>query len=133
MIWVFLGWKLKILLSYLKSAPSKKSKIPKFGTKNTLFGCLWARTFKNSSHVWNQHPSICLIAKFGKKTPKMPKFETKNALFGYFLAGILKTYCHTWNQHPWICLIAKFHKKTTRKCLNLRPKMPYLGIVGVDF
>ena len=31
----------------------------------------------------NQHPRICLLAKFCGKT-KMPKFGTKNAIFRYF-------------------------------------------------
>ena len=44
--------------------------MPKFGTKN-------------------QHPQICVIAKFCQKI-KMPKLWTKNALFGYFQARILK-------------------------------------------
>ena len=44
-------WNLKMLLVYLKSVPSKfstskircKSKMPKCGTKNVLFGYFWAR------------------------------------------------------------------------------------------
>ena len=48
--------------------------MPKFGTKN-------------------QHPQICVIAKFCQKI-KMPKLWTKNALFGYFQARTLKKYCH---------------------------------------
>ena len=48
--WVFLGWNLKVIKSYLKSAPSNSSnckilrkkitKISKFGIKNTEFGIL---------------------------------------------------------------------------------------------
>ena len=109
-------------------------KMPKFGTKNVLFGYFWARILKNYSHIWNQHSRTCyificyyllfiffqysqicyylelLIAKICKKA-KMPIFGTKNALFGYFLAGIWKRYCHIWNPHPQICLIAKFCEK----------------------
>ena len=48
--WVILGWNLKTISSYLKSAPSNlanhkifpKTKMTKFGTKNTLFGYFWA-------------------------------------------------------------------------------------------
>ena len=49
---VFLGQNFEKLLSYLKSAPSnlsncrisqKKPKMPKFGTKNVLFGYFWGR------------------------------------------------------------------------------------------
>ena len=45
---------------------------------------------------------------------------------------IIKNYCHIWNQPPRMCLIAKFRKKT-QKCLNLGPKMSYLGILGQTF
>ena len=61
----------------------------------------------------------------------MPKFGTKNALFGYFWTRCLKSYCHTWNKHPWVCLIDKFRQKT--KCLSCGLKMPYLGILWVEF
>ena len=72
--------------------------MPKFGTKNALFGYCWDRILKNYCHIWNQHPQVCLTAKFCEKT-KMPKFGTKNALFGYFWDRKLKNYCHIWNQH----------------------------------
>ena len=61
----------------------KKTKLPKFRTKNALFGGFWGRTLKNYCHIWNQHPQICQIAKFHEKT-KMPKLGTKNALLGLF-------------------------------------------------
>ena len=64
---------------------------------------------------------------------KMPKFGNKNALFGYFWARIWKNYYHIWNQHPRICLSTKFCKKPQQKCLNLGPKMPYLGTFGLAF
>ena len=65
----------------------------KFGTKNALFGYFWARILKNYRHICNQHPQICLIARFCEKTKKS-KLETKNSLFGYFWARILKNYYH---------------------------------------
>ena len=45
------GWNLKTILSYLKSTPSnlsnakfgRKTKMPKFGTKNALFGHFWPK------------------------------------------------------------------------------------------
>ena len=46
------------------------------------FGIFRLELEKNS-HIWNQHPQICLITKLRGKT-KMPKFGTKIALFGYF-------------------------------------------------
>ena len=59
----------------------------KFETKNALFGYGWDRISKHYFLISNQHPRICLIAKFRGKT-KMPNFGTKNVLFGYFLTRI---------------------------------------------
>ena len=109
--------------------------MPKFGTKNAWFMCFWAGIWKQYCHIWNQHPRICLIAKFCEKT-KMPKFGTKNALFGYFWARILENWCHIWNQHFCICLIAKFCEETKMPKFGTKnglfgyfwPRMPYLGI-----
>ena len=85
--------------------------MPKFGTKNALFGYFWDITLKNYCHIWNHHPQVCLFAKFHEETI-IPKFATKNAWFMYFWAGKGKEYCHIWNQHPQICLITKFCVKT---------------------
>ena len=52
--------------------------MPKFVTKNALFGHFGVIILKKLFHIRNQHPRICLIAKFWEKT-KMPKFRTKNA------------------------------------------------------
>ena len=49
---------------------------------------------------------------------KMPKIGIKNALFGYFWARIYLT--------------AKFRAKK-QKCLNLGPKVLYLGIFELEF
>ena len=54
LIWVFWGWKLKTILSYLKQTHSNlsncrilwKNKNPKFGTKNALFRYFRARNLK---------------------------------------------------------------------------------------
>ena len=37
----------------------EKMKMPKFGTKNVLFGYFWTRIFKNFCHIWVKHPQIC--------------------------------------------------------------------------
>ena len=58
------------------------------------------------------------------------QFGIKNTLFRYFWAKIFKKYCHIWNQHPQICLIGNFCEK--QNCLNLGPKMPYLGIFELE-
>ena len=59
LIWVFLGWKLKTILSYLKSVPLKlpnfkislKTKTPKFWTKNVVFGYFWSTILKNYCYI----------------------------------------------------------------------------------
>ena len=62
---------------------SKKIKMPKFGTKNAVFGYFWARILKiYYCHIWNQHPWIFLIAKYCE-IMKMAKFGSKNALIGH--------------------------------------------------
>ena len=76
-----------------------RKKCPNLGPKMPFFGifdqkCLiWVFLDKNFKkdfcHIWNQHPWICIIAKFLEET-KMPKFGTKNALFGYFWTKIIK-------------------------------------------
>ena len=50
------GLGFQIILSYLKSAPlmgkfRERIKIPKFGTKNALFGHFRVRIFKNYCHM----------------------------------------------------------------------------------
>ena len=61
----------------------------------------------------------------------MPKFGIKNVL-GIFGIELQKNYCHILDRQPQICLTAKFREKK-QKCLNLRPKMLYLGITGLQF
>ena len=82
----------------------------KLKTKLALFGYFWAIILQNYCHVWNQHPQICLFAKFCEKG-KMTKFGIKRALFGYFWARILKNYCHIWNEHTQICIFANILEK----------------------
>ena len=119
-------------------------KMPFFGfiflTQNALFGYLGQEFKKNYCHIWNQHPQMCLFAKFHqKKKTKMPTFGTKNAWFGYFWTGIWKQFCHIWNQHPRICLLAKFRGKTKMPKFGTKnalfgyfwPKMPCLDIFEI--
>ena len=62
--------------------------MPKFWTKNALFGYLQARILEKNFHNSNQHFRICLIAKFCEEA-KMLKFATKNVLFEYFWPKML--------------------------------------------
>ena len=81
-----LCWNSKMLLSYLKLASiclihhtgiclavkfCEKMKMPKFGTQNALFGYFWARISKSYFYISNQHPRVCLIAKFREKNAKI--------------------------------------------------------------
>ena len=68
---------------------AKKTKMPKFATRSALFGYFWAWLLKKYCHIGNQHPQVCLFAKFREKA-KMSKFGTKSVLFGYSWARILK-------------------------------------------
>ena len=98
--------------------------MPKFPTKNPWLRYFWAGIWKRYCHTWNQHPPICLMAKFFEKA-RVTKLGTENALFGYFLGKNLnKNYCHNWYQHPQICLFGKFHEKL---------KMPKFGTKSVWF
>ena len=57
LLWVFLDWKLKMILSYLNLCNFNtlwNMEMPKFGAKNALVEYFWARISKN--HIWNQHP-----------------------------------------------------------------------------
>ena len=62
----------------------------KFGNKSVLFGYLWVRILKNYCHISNQHPKICIFAKFGIKI-KMKKFEPEVPDLGIFLLEFEKT------------------------------------------
>ena len=67
-----------------------------------------AAILKIYCHIWNQHPSIFLIATFGAKKPL--SFGTKNARFAYFRARIWIHSYNIWNQNLWICLFGKYHE-----------------------
>ena len=111
--------------------------MPKSGTKNAWLGYFWQKMrylgifvqdfWKSYSHIWNQHPPICLITKLWKK--EMPNFWTKNALFGCLWARILKKLLSYLKSAPTKCLFAKFHEKW--KYLNLGQKWNDLCIFGL--
>ena len=60
----------------------KNEKMPKFGTKNSLFRYFWARNLKNYCHIWHKYPRICqiqwythtVIFVFGCDFSKVPWF-----------------------------------------------------------
>ena len=108
---------------------SSKTKQKKNLHLKILYLGLWAGLLKKYVHIWNQRPPICLISFFLVKMT-MPKLGTKNTLFGSFWAGICQKNCHIWYQRTQICLAAKLAAKI--KSLNLRPKVPDLGILGLE-
>ena len=129
LIRVFLGSNLKTILSYLKSAPSnlsnckisQRNKMPKFGTKKSIFGYFWPRMpylgifglefLKDYCQTSTQHPWICQIAKH-REVMKRNKFGTKSALLRYFPAKIFKNFCYIWNPCFRISVIAKSCEET---------------------
>ena len=105
--------------------------MPKFVTKSGLFGYFSARILKNYSHIWNQHLQLGVIAKFCEET-KIPKFGTKNVLFECFWARILKMLLSYLKSAPSNLSIWKISRKK-KSCLNLGPKIPYLGVFRLVF
>ena len=133
----------KKISSCLKSAPSdlpnrkilQKTKMAKFGTQNTLWGYFWTGVWKQYCHIFNQHPLICLVAKF-REIMKMPKFRTKNASCGYFWATILKNLLSYLKSAPSNFSNSKFREKTKIPEFETKNALfgyfwlpfPYLGI-----
>ena len=68
------------------------------------------------------------MGNFCEKT-KIPKFWTNNGFFGYFIAKIFKDFFPVLIKHSDTCQIPKFDQS----CPNFGPKMPYLGILGIEF
>ena len=130
LIWVFSDWNLKKIET---SVLEVRCKNPQIWNQKCLILLFWDWNFKKLLPYLKSAPSNLSNCKIVRKN-KNAKFGTKNALFGYFWAIILKTYCHIWNQYHWICLIAKFCKKKQNKTkkTNLGPKIPYLGIFGLE-
>ena len=86
---------------------AQKIKILKVGTCQI---CKSARFAYFRAGMWNQHPRICLVVKFGAKTKIVKVFDQK-CLIWVYLCWNLKIILSIWYQHPRICLTAKFRKK----------------------
>ena len=100
-------------------------KIPKFGTKNVLFGYFWATILENCCHIWNQHLRICLTAIFWSK-------RVQKCLIWVFLGKIFrKTIVIFKTSTLKFVYLQNFTKK--QKCLNLGPKMSGLCIFRLEF
>ena len=133
---------LKKLLSYLKSAPFK------------LGICTISRNNKNA-YICDQKCHLGIFRLEFQKTNVMSEISplelvslqhfvkkhkclTLGPNFGYFWTGIWQQYCRIWNQHS---RTLKFREKTKMPNFETRnawfvsfwPKMPYVGIFGVQF
>ena len=58
----------------------------------------------------------------------MRKFGTKNALFGYFWSRIFEIMFEISSRKSTLKIL-----RQKQKCLNLGPKMLYMGIFGQEF
>ena len=103
----------------------------KFGTKMSYLGILGLVFLKTYYHIWNQHPWVCLIAKFCKKKqkylnigPKMPYF-----IFGLFLGWNFRKLLWYLKSAPSNLSNAEFREKMK----ILGAKLPYLRIFGLEF
>ena len=85
-----------------------KIRIPKFGTKNALFGCFGQQFWK--TFVIFASSALNFAFFFLQKIKKL-KFGPKNARFPYIGTGILKHYCNTRSQRPHNYLVVKFGAK----------------------
>ena len=102
--------------------------MPKFGTKNALYGYFWARILKNYCHNCYQHPQIYLIAKFCEKEglnfgQKMPDWGIFGLEFQNYV--VMFEICNL----KFDCFL-NFTSK--QKYLNFRPKMRDLGIFDLE-
>ena len=110
----------------------EETKMPKFGTKNAIKLLSYLKSAPSNVSICkiSQKKQKCL--NLGPKMPYLGIFDQKCLTWVFLGMNLKKNYCHIWNQHPQMCLFAKFHKKT-KKCLNVGPKVPYLGIFGQEF
>ena len=74
--------------------------MPKFGSKNSLFGYFLARILKMYCRIGYRDPHICQVEKFCEK--KYLKFGTKNALSLFFLGYIFQKLLLSFKSAPSI-------------------------------
>ena len=139
MIWVFLEWNLKIILSYLKSGPStllnckfrEKMIIPRFGTENALFGYFWAEIYKQYLPYLKLAPSNLSIRKILEKKQNWLSLGPNVPYLGIFGLEFYKTFVIFEISTLKFVYLENFAKK--QKFLNLGTKVPYLGIFQLEF
>ena len=68
----------------MQNFTKEKQKYLNLGPKMPDFGILGLEfEWKQYCHIWNQHPQICLIAKFCEKKSKL-NLRPKMPYMGYF-------------------------------------------------
>ena len=111
-------------------------KIPKFGTKNALFGSFWAGIWKQYCRIWNKHLWICLIANFYEKRKKY--LNLGQIFLIWLLLGKKPNYCHIWtlwkkenakiwNQMSLIWVFLEWNWKTILSYLKSAPRIFLIG------
>ena len=125
---------MKIILSYLKSAPSnlpnckilgKKLKGLTLGPKMAYLD-IFGLEFENNIIIFETNTPNLSTCKISWKNQKCLNLGPKLLLcVPYFWAGIWKYYCHIWNLRPRICLVAKFGPKI--KTLKFGTKSTWFG------
>ena len=142
-----MGWDFKTILSYLKSAPSnlsnckiwRKQKCLNLGNKNALFGSFWARILKktivmfeiSTFEVVQNFVTKQNCQKLGLKMPYLGIFDQKDLIWVYLGKSFKKTIFIFETSTLKFVYLQNFTKK--QKCLNLGPKVLYLGIFGLEF
>ena len=159
--WVIWAYNFKKLFLYFKSTSSNlfncrvllknkkclnlKPKMLDLGIfdKNSLILVILGKKFRKPIVIFEIRilNFVVYLQSFAKKKTKMPKLGTKNAWFRYFSTEIGTHYCHVWNHHHQIFQTAKLVWKTKMPQFRTKnaffgyfsPKMPYLGIFGLEF
>ena len=96
----------------------------RFWTKIDLFEFFWDRIQKNSCHIWNQHPGICLFEKFPKKTKqKCLKLKVKMISLCFCdLESEKHIVIFKVSSQKFVYLQNFAKTKTKQKCLNFGSK-----------
>ena len=108
----------------------EKIKLPKFGTKNLLFGYFWCRILKNCCRIWNQHHQISQITKFLEKRTKCLNLGPKIAYLGFFRPEFWKYIIVFDTRTLKFVKVGNFVK---RNIVNLGGKMLYSGFFQAIF
>ena len=105
--------------------------MPKFAIKNALFGYFLTRIWEEYCHNWNQHPRICIIAKFWEKTKYALIWDQKIPylpIFGMQFENNIVIFC---NEHPRICQIGRFREKKKMPKFGTKNALFFFFFIGI--